>query len=198
MTMGGRGEDGGYSSCSIPKPSESTSLSPLSTRLYRPLFLSFLLFSVFLLLFFLFLANSLPCFLALTPPSLSLFLYHCLAHFASARKQFGADYSPATPTRPYTQTFTLALMYTCTHSHKHRRTRLRTNAHKYTLRLCVASPPTMPLHHPFPAALKHDLVWNILSSPNVVRHMAKWPCQPVKNKHTHYQNEVETATDHYG
>lgn len=61
------------------------------------------------------LANSFFLYLSSPPHPLALFLYHCLAHLASARKQFGADYSPATPTHPYTQTFTLTL----THTHIH-------------------------------------------------------------------------------
>lgn len=142
-----RREDSGYSSCTASVSLMNPQCSQLSTSTSASLSSCFSILSAFLL----------PCqlissLLVLTPhpsslsPSIALFLYHCLAHLASARKQFGADYSPATPTRPYTQTFTLVLTHAHTHSRKH------------TLRLCVSLPPTMPLHHPLPAALKHELV----------------------------------------
>lgn len=127
--------------------SQLTSVSP------SPLLFSFL--SIFLpscqLISSLLVLNPPPLHPSSLSPSLALFLYHCLAHLASARKQFGADYSPATPTRPYTQTFTPALTHTQTHTHTH-------TARKHSLRLCVSLPPTVALHHPLPAVLKHELV----------------------------------------
>lgn len=122
MTIGGREErtEHGEAEATFHKKIQS-----LFTLQLLPLILFSLPSSILSLALFLFLTAL------SSSPSLALFQYRCLAHLASARKQFEADYSPATPTRPCTQTFTMVL----THISKHTHTNI--NARKHTLRRCT-------------------------------------------------------------